>query len=75
MRIAEIGFLVVAAGIVLILLGIALQERPNSRYAVAGFVGFIPFGFASDRKMLFFAVAASLAVMVFWLVFNLYMRR
>jgi uncharacterized membrane protein len=57
MRLIEIGIAVVFLGIVLIIIGsFAKPSDGKAKVAVGGFIGPIPFGFANDKRMLWFVL-------------------
>jgi len=65
------GFALVFLGVLVIIAGsimAASSQKSDVKFAVGGFLGFIPFGFANDRRLLFFVLAVSL---VFFLLFVL----
>ncbi|MFO7872103.1 MAG: DUF131 domain-containing protein [Candidatus Undinarchaeales archaeon] len=47
-----IGFILVIIGMAVILIGSLFSSDGESKVAVGGFIGPIPFGFANDPKML-----------------------
>ena len=63
MDLITIGFLVVFIGIIIISLG-ALGGKGENKFAVGGFIGFIQFGFANDKRMLW-GLLIIMAVFVF----------
>jgi len=73
MDMMTIGFLVVFVGIIIISLG-ALSGKGESKFAVGGFIGFIPFGFWSDEKMKWIALGFTAVAMVFFVLFYLYTK-
>lgn len=67
-----IGIIVIFIGMFMVFFGsIAGMQKGESKVAVGGFIGFIPFGFANDKRMLWVVVGISLAFMVFWIVMQL----
>ena len=57
MKLAEIGIIVVFVGMILIVIGSFLQAKTSdskTKFAVGGLIGPIPFGFANDKRMLWF---------------------
>jgi len=72
-RIVLIGFALVFAGMIVIILGSALgsKNKPNSSssgFAVGGFIGPIPFGWATEKPLLYIVIAISV---IMFLVFML----
>lgn len=67
-----IGFLMLIIGIFLIFFGAYNNsDRTNTKLAVGGFIGFIPFGFWSDessKKVLMLIMSIIVAIFIFiWL--------
>ena len=66
-------------GILIILIGFAIviissltgSQKGDTKVAVGGFVGFIPFGFANDKRLLFALVGIMAVMVLFFLLFNL----
>jgi len=66
------GFIFLFLGIIFIFIGIlANQEKTDSKFAVGGIIGFIPFGFGNDKKMLYFAIGLTVALFLFFIMLNL----
>jgi len=75
----KISLLLICLGIIIgflfILLGILFgihegKGKAEVKYAVGGVLGFIPFGFANDRKLLIAVLLVSTAIFVSWLIFT-----
>ena len=62
-----LGIILVFAGIVIIIIGSLLgsQGQGKTGYAVGGFIGPIPFGFANSKEMLYVVVIISVIMLVF----------
>ncbi len=61
----QAGVLVVFIGFIIIFLGsLAGANKENTKFSVFGLVGFIPFGFANDKKLF----AASIVITIFFLL-------
>ncbi|MBU0461145.1 MAG: DUF131 domain-containing protein [Nanoarchaeota archaeon] len=62
-----IGFALVATGTIL---GAGTKETKgtNVKVAAGGFIGPIPFGFASDKQMFYILVGFMMFVMIMWVV-------
>ena len=56
-----IGFLVVIIG----LLNSAKEDSSKTKVAVGGFIGFVPFGFGNDKKLVWFVTILSLILFLF----------
>ena len=70
MDLITIGFLVVFIGIIIISLG-ALGGKGESKFAVGGFVGFIPFGFGNDKRMVWALLVVMMIIMAVFVFMNL----
>jgi len=72
-QLIPIGVLVIFVGMMLIFIG-ALSSikdgKSDSKIAVGGFIGFIPFGFANDKRMLYFVIGVSAIFMIIWFIFQ-----
>ena len=66
-----IGMLVIFIGIIIVFIGALTQAKGESKVAVGGFIGFIPFGFANDKKMLIFVIALSAFILLMLLILRL----
>jgi uncharacterized membrane protein len=68
------GTVIVIIGIALIFIGAALSSERKTdgktevRWGFGGFIGFIPFGFASDRNMLYITIGLIAAMATLFLV-------
>ncbi len=65
----QIGIGLVFLGVIIIFIaGILGADKGESKAAVGGIIGFIPFGFANDKKMLWFIIILTAAVFFFGLI-------
>ncbi|MBS3098004.1 hypothetical protein J4209_04380 [Candidatus Woesearchaeota archaeon] len=64
------GILIISIGIILTFIG-ALSSiksgEKSTKLAVGSFIGFIPFGFANDKRMLYFVIGLSLFMFIFFI--------
>jgi len=65
-----IGILLLFLGIVLIFIGSIGNSKSDTKVAVGGFVGFIPFGFANDKKTMSILMAFMAAMAVLFFLFK-----
>ena len=71
-QIISIGILVILLGFAIVFIGSFLgTQKSETKVAVGGFVGFIPFGFANDRKLLWALIAIMGVMLLFWIVSQL----
>lgn len=67
-----LGVLVIFIGIIMVSIGAlsqASKPESQSKVAIGGFIGFIPFGFANDKRMLYISMGLTAAFMLFWIWF------
>lgn len=70
-----IGILSIFIGIILFFIGAlsSIKEgKSNTKVAIGGFIGFIPFGFANEKRMLYLVIGLSVALFSFWALFYLW---
>ena len=70
----KVGLALIIAGMLLVVVGfvlLAAGKKAETRFAVGGFIGPVPFGFASDKEMLYIAIALTLFIAVFFFLSNL----
>ncbi len=69
-QIISIGILVILLGFAIVFIGSFLgTQKSETKVAVGGFVGFIPFGFASDKRMLYILLGfMGIALLIFFLL-------
>ena len=66
-----IGTAVILIGFFLVFIA-SLTGTKDSKIAIGGFIGFIPFGFANDSKMLWIVGAISFVMFVVFMFFQFY---
>ena len=75
MQLVNIGILVIFVGFILVFIGALKAGKEstgtNTKVAVGGFIGFIPFGFGNDKNLVLFVTILSAVVFLFFLFFNL----
>ena len=70
-QLIPLGILIVFIGMILIIIGVLSQAgKSDSKVAVGGFIGFIPFGFANDKRMLYFIIGLSAFLIIFWFILS-----
>lgn len=63
-----IGIGLIFLGIIVIIIASLLQaEKAESKVAVGGIIGFIPFGFATDKRLLWFVMILTAVMFLFWI--------
>lgn len=71
-QLIPLGILVIFIGIILTFIGAlssVKEGKTDSKIAVGGFIGFIPFGFANDKRMLYPIIIISSVFMLLWIWF------
>ena len=70
------------AGIILLFIAIAFivigsfasADKTDAKVAVGGVIGFVPFGFATDKKMLWFVMILTAIVFVSFILMRFFIR-
>ena len=68
-----LGALAILIGFILVFFGVffgAKQETSNTKIAVGGFIGPIPFGFGNDKNLIWFVTILSLVLFLLWVIFG-----
>lgn len=68
----QLGFLLIFIGIFLIIFSsifLSQQKDSNSKFAIVGIFGFIPFGVSNDKKLLYFSFGLLILFFILSLVF------
>jgi uncharacterized membrane protein len=69
MDLAVLGVIVIFIGMLMVFIGVfSAANSGNAKVAVGGFIGFIPFGFANDRRMLWLVVGISFFALALFLI-------
>ncbi len=65
-----LGMALVLIGIFLLIIGsfVGTKGESKAEWSIGGFIGPVPFGFASNRNMLYLTIAICLAVLIFYLL-------
>ena len=71
----SIGVLVIFIGFILVFLGaLSSSNTKDTKVAVGGFIGFIPFGFANDKRMMGVLIALMAIILVFFFVMSFFLQ-
>lgn len=68
-RLVNIGIILLFVSIILIVIG-GLSGKGDSKVAVGGFIGPIPFGFMNDKRMLIPLIVLFVVGIVLWFSFR-----
>lgn len=72
-NLTSLGIFIIFIGFALVFIGALTQAftgKSDTKVAVGGFIGFIPFGFANDKRMMWILIALMAVVLVFFFVMN-----
>ena len=72
-NLTSLGIFIILIGFALVFIGALTQAftgKSDTKVAVGGFIGFIPFGFANDKRMMWILIALMAVVLVFFFVMN-----
>ena len=74
-KLISLGILIILIGFTLVFIG-ALSAAPkgDAKVAVGGFIGFIPFGFANDKRMLWILMGIMGALIFFFIILPYLLR-
>ena len=74
----SVGILVILIGFALVFIGALTQAftgKSDTKVAVGGFIGFIPFGFANDKKMMWVLITLMGAVLMFFFIMSFFLQQ
>jgi len=69
--IAAAGFVMIIVGIALIIFSGLTGQKSDTKIAVGGFIGPVPFGFGSDPQMTRIAIVLSVLALAVFILFTL----
>ena len=68
-----LGIVIILIGFIVVIIGsLSSMKTSDTKVAVGGFIGFIPFGFANDKGLLKVVIGLSVAVFIFWILFYIW---
>ena len=68
-QLISIGVLVILLGFAIVFIGSFLgTQKSETKIAVGGFVGFIPFGFSNDKRMLWVVIGIMSVLVLFFVI-------
>ena len=74
----SLGILVILIGFALVFIGAMTQAftgKSDTKIAVGGFIGFIPFGFGNDKRMVWALIALMAVALAFFFITNLFLQQ
>ncbi|MBI2547937.1 DUF131 domain-containing protein [Candidatus Woesearchaeota archaeon] len=74
-RLVTLGIILIFLGMIFVFVGSFAQlktgsQEGNSKIAVGGFIGPIPFGFGNDKTLLTIVLVVSAILFIFWIIFG-----
>ena len=73
-QLINVGILVIIIGFAIVFFGTLMGAKEGTssktKVAVGGFIGFIPFGFGNDKRMVWFVAILSLILFLVWMLFS-----
>jgi uncharacterized membrane protein len=73
----NVGLLIILIGFIIVILGTFTQSshtKGDSKFAIGGFIGFIPFGFGNDKKLTWFLLAFMAIAMILFYLMNILLQ-
>ena len=71
----SIGIFVILIGFALVFIGaLTGMNKANTKVAVGGFIGFIPFGFGNDKRLVWALVVLMALALIFFFAMNFLMQ-
>ncbi len=71
----SVGIFIILVGFILVFLGaLSGSSAKDTKIAVGGFIGFIPFGFSNDKKLLWVLIALMALVLTLFLAMNFFLQ-
>ena len=65
----SLGILIIFIGFIIVFTGaLSNVKKGDAKFAVGGFVGFIPFGFANDKMMLWVLMGVMAISLLFFVI-------
>jgi len=76
--ITSLGLLIILVGFALVLIGALTQAftggKSDTKVAFAGFIGFIPFGFSNDKRLIWALIGLMSLALAFFFAMNFYLQ-
>jgi len=70
-----LGTILIIIGIIIIVFAFLPTTKVEARGAFVGFIGPIPFGFGTDRQMLYVAIAISAILFISYFLWWFFLRK
>lgn len=72
-QLLSLGILLIIIGFIVVFFGLLIgskESTSNTKVAVGGFIGIIPFGFGNDKNLVWFVMILSFVLFLVWIVFS-----
>ncbi len=72
-QLIPLGIIFIFLGVIIIMIGAITsrdKDKTDVKFGFGGFIGFIPFGFANDKRFLYFSLGLAF-LMFIWVLINL----
>ena len=74
-NLTSIGIIIILIGFVLVFIGaLSGTQSKDTKVAVGGFIGFIPFGFSNDKRMVWVLIGLMGLALVVFFVMNFFLQ-
>lgn len=74
----SLGLLIILVGFALVLIGALTQAftggKSDTKVAFGGFIGFIPFGFSNDKRLIWALIGLMSLALAFFFAMNFYLQ-
>ena len=67
-----IGLAFIFIGFIIVMIASSTAEKTQTKVAVGGIIGFVPFGFANDKTLLYFVMILTAVVFIFFVLIYLW---
>lgn len=77
-NVTSLGIVVILIGFALVFIGALTQTfsgKSDTKVAVGGFIGFIPFGFGNDKRMVWALIILMGIALAFFLIMNFFLQQ
>ena len=72
MDIITAGMIIIFIGIIIVIIGaLSGVGKGESKFAIGGIIGFIPFGFSNDKKLFWTMLIVMAILFIFWIFIKL----
>ena len=74
-NLTSIGIFIIILGFALVFIGaLTGMNNKDTKVAVGGFIGFIPFGFGNDKRMVWALIVLMAIALIFFFAMNFFIQ-